>query len=74
MAAARPKPKATDKSTGKTAASKTRWWVALPLSILSGCMVFLSFPTWNIFPLQWIALVPLFVALRGHSPRGAVVM
>jgi apolipoprotein N-acyltransferase len=74
MAAARPKPKATDKSTGKTAAPKTRWWVAIPLSILSGCMVFLSFPTWNIFPLQWIALVPLFVALRGHSPRGAFVL
>ena len=42
----------------------------IPLSLLSGCLVFLSFPTFDLFPLQWISLVPLLVAARGRTARG----
>lgn len=49
----------------------TPWWAAIPLALLGGCLVFLAFPTWDLFPLQWIALVPMFVALRGRGPGGA---
>ncbi|HOU53884.1 MAG TPA: apolipoprotein N-acyltransferase [Myxococcota bacterium] len=44
--------------------------LAILLAILSGTMVFLSFPDFNLFPLQWFALAPLVVALRGRSFRG----
>ncbi|MXZ01025.1 apolipoprotein N-acyltransferase [Candidatus Poribacteria bacterium] len=33
------------------------------LAILSAFLLFLSFPTLNLFPLAWIALVPFFIAL-----------
>ena len=33
------------------------------LAILSAILLFLSFPTLNLFPFAWIALVPLFIAL-----------
>jgi len=44
--------------------------LALLLAVLSGTMVFLSFPDFDLFPLQWFALAPLVVALRGRSFRG----
>jgi apolipoprotein N-acyltransferase/photosystem II stability/assembly factor-like uncharacterized protein len=47
------------------------WWLAIPLAVLGGCLVFLSFPTWDLFPLQWIALVPVLLALRGRKTGGA---
>ena len=33
------------------------------LAILSAILLFLSFPTLNLFPFAWIALVPFFIAL-----------
>ena len=33
------------------------------LAILSAILLFLSFPTLNLFPFAWVALVPLFIAL-----------
>jgi apolipoprotein N-acyltransferase len=40
----------------------------LPLAVLSGILLFLSFPKFGAFPLAWVALVPLLVALSGTSP------
>ena len=73
MAPAKPTKKpAPRKSTAAPAQGPaTPWWLAIPLSLAGGCLVFLSFPTWDQFPLQWIALVPLLVALRGRGPGGA---
>ncbi len=39
------------------------------LSILSGVLVSLSFPTPDLWPLAWISLVPLFISLKGKSKR-----
>lgn len=69
-------PKKPARDTAKPPAAGPReaalsWWLAIPLAILGGSLVFLSFPTWDLFPLQWIALVPLLVALRGRGTGGA---
>ncbi len=45
-----------------------------PLAVLSGCLVFLSFPTFDLFPLQWVSLVPLLVAARGRTLRGGLFL
>lgn len=37
--------------------------------MLSAILLFLSFPTVNLFPLAWVALVPLFIALMGAKDR-----
>ena len=37
--------------------------------MLSAILLFLSFPTINLFPLAWIALVPFFIALMGAKNR-----
>lgn len=39
------------------------------LAVLSVILLFLSFPNANLFPLAWVALVPLFIALR-HTANG----
>jgi apolipoprotein N-acyltransferase len=46
--------------------------VAYPLAILCGLLYFLAFPGIDIWPLSFVALVPLIVALRGQSPRRAL--
>ncbi|UQA56250.1 apolipoprotein N-acyltransferase [Polyangium aurulentum] len=45
--------------------------VAYPLAFLSGFLYFLGFPGIDIWPLSFVALVPLIVALRGQTPRRA---
>jgi len=45
--------------------------VAYPLAALSGVVYFLGFPGVNLWPLSFVALVPLIVALRGQAPRRA---
>ena len=42
---------------------------AVPLSILSGILLYVSFPYLSLSLLTWIALVPLFLALVGKSAR-----
>lgn len=76
MAPAKPtrKPAPRKPRTAGPSEPATPWWLAVPLSIVGGCLVFLSFPTWDLFPLQWIALVPLLVALRGRGPGGAFLL
>lgn len=60
------------RGSGRAAVSAPRTHLALgiPLAAVSGCLVFLSFPTFDLFPLQWISLVPLLIAIRGRSFRG----
>lgn len=48
--------------------------VALPSAVLSGCLVFLSFPCFNLFPLQWISLVPLLWAIRHRQFWGGFLL
>lgn len=44
---------------------------SIPLSILSGVFVFLSFPNFNLFYLQWVSFVPLLFAIRWTGAVGA---
>ena len=38
--------------------------IFLPLAILSGILMFLGWPTFGLFPLLFVGLVPLFYALE----------
>ncbi len=46
-----------------------RFWPSTLLALVSGILYFLAFPGVDIWPLGFVALVPLIVALRGQSPR-----
>jgi len=43
--------------------------VAYPLSFLSGLLYWLAFPGIDVWPLSFVALVPLFVSLAGQRPK-----
>lgn len=43
--------------------------VAYPLSFVSGLIYWLAFPGVDIWPLSFVALVPLFVSLEGQRPK-----
>jgi apolipoprotein N-acyltransferase len=45
---------------------------ALALAVLSGFLYFLAFPGIGLWPLGFVALVPLIVALDGQSPKRAL--
>jgi apolipoprotein N-acyltransferase len=45
--------------------------VAYALAAFSGLLYFLAFPGIDVWPLTFIALVPLIVALRGQTPKRA---
>lgn len=45
--------------------------VAYPLATLCGLLYFVAFPGVDVWPLSFVALVPLIVALRGQRPRRA---
>ncbi|HIA00301.1 MAG TPA: apolipoprotein N-acyltransferase [Myxococcales bacterium] len=59
----KPKP-STSKRWGK-------WGLDFLLATLAGCMVFLSFPDYDYFPLQWFSLIPLLAVLKGKAPKAA---
>jgi apolipoprotein N-acyltransferase len=46
--------------------------IAYPLAVLSGFLYFLAFPGMDLWPISFLALAPLFVALRGQTPRRAL--
>jgi apolipoprotein N-acyltransferase len=46
--------------------------VAYPLAVLCGVLYFLAFPGMNLWPLAFVAVAPLVVALRGQTPRRAL--
>jgi apolipoprotein N-acyltransferase len=43
--------------------------LAYPLSFLSGLLYWLAFPGIDVWPISFVALVPLFVALAGQTPK-----
>ena len=45
--------------------------VAAALALLTGLLYFLSFPGIDLWPLSFVALAPLYVAMRGASPKRA---
>jgi apolipoprotein N-acyltransferase len=42
-----------------------------PLAVLSGILLWLSFPGFSWFPLAWIALIPLMISIIGATPLKA---
>jgi apolipoprotein N-acyltransferase len=46
--------------------------IAYALAVATGLLVFLAFPSLDIWPLAFIAYVPLIVALDGQRPRRAL--
>jgi apolipoprotein N-acyltransferase len=44
------------------------------LSALSGVLLLLSFPSFDLWPLIWIGLIPLLVAIDGTRPRRALFL
>jgi apolipoprotein N-acyltransferase len=46
--------------------------VSSGLAVLSGFLYFLAFPGVDLWPLGFVALVPLIVALRGQTPKRAL--
>jgi apolipoprotein N-acyltransferase len=44
------------------------------LAVLTGLLYFLAFPGVDLWPLAFVALVPLAIALRGQSPRRAAAL
>jgi apolipoprotein N-acyltransferase len=52
--------------------TSTRYAVRFALSVLAAVLLFLSAPTFNLWPLMWVALVPqLHVALGASTPKRA---
>ena len=45
------------------------YWARLGLSTLSGVLIALSMPNFDIWPLAWVALVPLLIALEGQPGK-----
>ena len=43
--------------------------IAYPLSFLTGLLYWIAFPGIDVWPLSFVALVPLFVALAGQRPK-----
>lgn len=50
------------------------WRHRMGLSILGGALLLLSFPFFNLWPLIWIGLVPLLIAIQGVKPRRALLL
>lgn len=49
-------------------------WLAALLSILSGILLTLGFPKFELYFVSWGAFLPLFVALQGKSPKQTLVL
>src|SRR6185436_15093110 len=45
--------------------------IAYPLAVLCGFLYFVAFPGVDVWPLAFVAMAPLIVALRGQTPRRA---
>jgi apolipoprotein N-acyltransferase len=43
--------------------------LAIPMAFVSGLLYFVAFPGIDVWPLSFVALVPLFVALAGQTPK-----
>ena len=49
-------------------------WIDIVSAVLSGVLLFLSFPGFNFYLLEWIALVPLLFALEQRSFRQSYLL
>jgi len=47
------------------------FWQRLLLVVCGGCAIFLAFPTYDLWPLAYVALVPLLFAVHGVSAKQA---
>ena len=54
-----------------SAATNRRFWQRVALAILSGVLVFTTYPKYDFFFLQWFSLVPLLFALANRRPGHA---
>ncbi len=45
-----------------------------PLAVLSGVLLWLSFPGFSWFPLAWLALIPLMISIIGATPLKAALL
>lgn len=50
------------------------FWTACVLSVLSGVLLTVGFPALQFHQVSWIALIPLFFALRGKSGKEALFL
>jgi len=48
-------------------------WTSVSLAAATGFLFYVSFPGLDVWPLAFVAWVPWFLALRGASPRRAIV-
>jgi apolipoprotein N-acyltransferase len=69
----------SDKADMGTAPSQAaRWpqhgWQRVLLACLAGAMVFLATATFDIWPLAWLAFVPLYFAIQDCTPRQAFLL
>ncbi len=62
-------PRAQGRDARNFQANPLRFWPATALAFASGVLYFIAFPGIDIWPLGFVALVPLIVALRGQTPR-----
>jgi apolipoprotein N-acyltransferase len=76
-AAAREKPRPSDAGgRSKSGAEEgpdvlVRGWLAPAGAFLSGCLSFVAFAGFDVWPLAFIALVPLYLSLIGQTPKRA---
>lgn len=42
-------------------------WMSILLSVFGGCLIFLSFPTFDIFPLSFFGVAMMLLAIRGRG-------
>jgi apolipoprotein N-acyltransferase len=56
----------------KKVALPLRFWPSTLLALLSGFLYFAAFPGSDLWPIAFVALVPLMIALHGQSPRRGV--
>jgi apolipoprotein N-acyltransferase len=71
-AAPAPAPPAPAPIASKPGATPLPARVAYPLAVLCGFLYFLAFPGMNLWPLAFVAMAPLIVALQGQAPRRAL--
>ncbi|HEU5072877.1 MAG TPA: apolipoprotein N-acyltransferase, partial [Polyangiaceae bacterium] len=49
-------------------------WLAFPAAFATGVLYFLAFPGMDLWPLGFVALVPLIVALRGQRAKRGLAL
>ncbi len=55
----------------KTTVSKRGILLRTALAVLSGVMIFSSYPNGDIWPLAWLGMLPLMAAMENQTPRSA---